>query len=150
MLGTVGPTCRARPLGPCKKVFQGGGRSAVGASAWCRRAGVSDPLGRQNGLQGARPSRPGGTQLTPAAERLHGEDAPPAQHGPAPGPDAAPRPRAAAAPSDPGQRALAAAAGGQAEAAQARWARPGTLPAGGGAGGGGARRCAGGGADRQG
>lgn len=34
--------------------------------------------------QGWKPCRTKGGRLTPAAERLHGEDAPPAQHGPAP------------------------------------------------------------------
>ena len=65
-------------------------RGRAGCAGWGgeRRQGP----GRGSRLQAKGPGRPQGGRLTPAAQRLHGEDAPPAQHGPNPGPDKAPRP----------------------------------------------------------
>lgn len=78
------------------------------------------------------PAGQGGGRLTLAAERLHGEDAPPAQHGPAPGPDAAPRPRPQQPARDPGQRPPAAVWRAASHARPAPAGRgPRTLPAGG-------------------
>lgn len=69
-------------------------RRAQRGRAGCARWGGERRQGPGHGsrLQAKGPGRPRGGRLTPAAQRLHGEDAPPAQHGPNPGPDTAPRP----------------------------------------------------------
>lgn len=106
---------------------------------------------RESAPERQAPADLGGGRLTPAAERLHGEDAPPAQHGPAPGPDAAPRPRPQQPARNPGpaspRRCLA---GGFARASGPGWARPADPPGGergeGGEGRAGVRAAGGGGA----
>lgn len=138
-------TQRVRRAAP--RTARRGRAPRAGCAGWGR--GRRPGPGAGVGSRAGGPGRPGGGRLTPAAERLHGEDAPPAQHGPAPGPDAAPRPRPLQPPRDPGPRPPAAVGRAALHARPAPAGRgPRTLPAGArgrGGQGGGARRCAGGG-----
>lgn len=146
VVASLTPKPRGSPVqGAVHSTLLTKGREA-GAARSGAGVGVQGEAGRRRGprpqsrLQGGRPCRTEGGRLTPAAERLHGEDAPPAQHGPAP-----PRPQ-------PPDRALPARVPpprshrGLARASGPPGCGPRTLPAGGGMrrdGGGEGRRCKG-------
>lgn len=71
------------PRGGC-----GAGAAGGDPGGGAGRGAPQTASGRQRRLAGGRPCRTRGGRLTPAAERLHGEDAPPAQHAAAAGPTA--------------------------------------------------------------